>query len=277
MKRNLFLAVSAIHLGYGTIAFANENTHPAENALLSMEEILRWNSEYKANEPSAAFYSESQVGGPPVFPPQVSADILKKALQSTNNAQQQFAQISDVNSLPSAETRDAIISEGQTGKNLGPVVKPKDSVTPKPLNKPKSDAPAFEIGLPLLLDERYLGELSVRVAGETDLENAAIDGYLEIGTFSIEGLVFNYNSQLQQIELLSTNDSRDVRVLKFGVETITTLHLIIIYRLSGRLILGAELAVQKVLPFYHAKALIRVMVSTFLGMRHNSYMISFLG
>ena len=240
MKRNLFLAVSAIHLGYGTIAFANENTHPAENALLSMEEILRWNSEYKANEPSAAFYSESQVGGPPVFPPQVSADILKKALQSTNNAQQQFAQISDVNSLPSAETRDAIISEGQTGKNLGPVVKPKDSVTPKPLNKPKSDAPAFEIGLPLLLDERYLGELSVRVAGEavflpadklvslvspdftsatiTDLENAAIDGYLEIGTFSIEGLVFNYNSQLQQIELLSTNDSRDVRVLKFGVE-----------------------------------------------------------
>jgi len=240
MKRNLFLAVSAIHLGYGTIAFANENTHPAENAPLSMEEILRWNSEYKANEPSAAFYSESQVGGPPVFPPQVSADILKKALQSTNNAQQQFAQISDVNSLPSAETRDAIISEGQTGKNLGPVVKPKDSVTPKPLNKPKSDAPAFEIGLPLLLDERYLGELSVRVAGEavflpadklvslvspdftsatiTDLENAAIDGYLEIGTFSIEGLVFNYNSQLQQIELLSTNDSRDVRVLKFGVD-----------------------------------------------------------
>lgn len=241
MKRNLLLAVSVLHLGYSATAFANEIAKADEDTPLSMEEILKWNSEYKANEPSVALYSGTQVSGLPEIPPEVPAAIIaNQVIEPLQNNTKQFTQVAEQNSLSLLDEESDVITEGQTRKTLVPVVKPKESVSPKPLNQPNKYAPTFEIGLPLLLDERYLGELSVRVAGEavflpleklislvspdftsatiTAIENAAIDDYLEIGTFSIEGLSFNYNPQLQQIEVTSTSDSRDVRVLKFGVD-----------------------------------------------------------
>lgn len=233
MKRILLLTASAAYLGYGGAVFANEATNVEDTTPLSMEEILKWNSEYRASEPSAVLSSGSQVGGPPVLPPKVPAAIKAQAIS-------QYAQVSDQATSRSDNEEDKIISEGQVGKTLVPIVEPKERTAPEPINKPKRDVPAFEIGLPLLLDERYLGELSVRVIGDrvllpvgkfielvspdftsptlTAIEASAIDGFLEIGTFSIEGVTFNYNPQLQQIEIVSSNDSRDVKVLKLGVE-----------------------------------------------------------
>lgn len=99
--------------------------------------------------------------------------------------------------------------------------------------------PAFEIGLPLIMDRRYLGDVTVEVTGErvrvqadsftrllsrdlTDgaiaaLESAAIDGYLEIGTFAITGVDIGYNPEEQQIEVATPLDFRERRALRIGV------------------------------------------------------------
>ena len=234
MKHVLLLTVSMTYLGYGSTVFANDVAMTDETAPLSMANILKWNSEYRANEPSGVLSSESQVSGPPEPLSQVPASI------PVDNVTIQYTQISDQIPTSRIDEEDTILSEGSVNKTVVPVVKPKETAAPKPLNKPKGNVPTFEIGLPLLLDERYLGDLAVRVAGDkislpvnklidlvapdftasaiSALESSALEGYLEIGTFSVEGVNFNYNPQLQQIEVISSINSREVRVLKFGVD-----------------------------------------------------------
>ena len=105
----------------------------------------------------------------------------------------------------------------------------------------KQGSNTFEIALPALQDGRYIGDLSVRVEGDiisfdserfltlvrpdlTDaalsaIENAAVDGRLTIGEFSVEGLEVEYNRQLQQIEIIPSNANREIRVLQTGYQS----------------------------------------------------------
>jgi len=95
-----------------------------------------------------------------------------------------------------------------------------------------------EIALPALQDNRYLGDLAVRIAGDTvsidanrlmillrpeltsaalaSIEAASVDGRLTIGEFEIEGITVTYNRQLQQIEVASASTTRELRVLQLG-------------------------------------------------------------
>ena len=103
----------------------------------------------------------------------------------------------------------------------------------------KRDEPIFEIGLPLLMDRRYLGDVTVQVSGDTvkvatdsflkllkpDLTSAALDtlrqtdlgGYIVIGTFLIEGVDIAYNPEDQQIEVTTPIEFRERRTLRVGV------------------------------------------------------------
>ena len=236
MKRNILLVSSVLTLSMSSGAFANEPNKDSQSRPLSLEEILAWNSEYRAKEPRLASYSESQVNGPPVFPPK--APVLNLTAQAEPIKR---AQASDPSAkISEHKVEDTVVVEKEQKKELVPVLVPKERNSAKPINQPRGNVPTFDIGLPLLLDERYVGELTVRVAGdivklpadklinlvEPDfteatlkaLETSSFEGFLEIGAFTIEGLTFNYNPQLQQIEITSSSGSREVQVLKFGVE-----------------------------------------------------------
>lgn len=98
----------------------------------------------------------------------------------------------------------------------------------------KTTAPAFEIALPLLLDQKYLGDVSVRVAGDnlsfevgrfiellqseltdsilTSLQSNSEEGRLYVDRVTAEGIDVVYNSELQQIEVNAQINARDVRV-----------------------------------------------------------------
>ena len=121
---------------------------------------------------------------------------------------------------------------------LGEQLRKRRDETAKESNKGNS-VPTFEIGLPLLMDTRYLGDVTVQVAGESvkvstesflrllkpDLTSAALDtlrqtdlnGYIEIGTFLIEGVDIAYNPEDQQIEVTTPIEFRERRTLRVGV------------------------------------------------------------
>ena len=103
-----------------------------------------------------------------------------------------------------------------------------------------SATPSFEIGLPMLMDERYLGDVTVRVTGDVvrvngrsmlrllksdlteqalrDLEALLTEELLVIDDINIEGLDVSYDPALQQVNVRTPIDSRQIRVLKLGAD-----------------------------------------------------------
>ena len=101
-------------------------------------------------------------------------------------------------------------------------------------------APSFTIALPMRLDGRYLGDVATTIAGEkillpvervrtllsqslteeaaASLDTVAIDGKLEIGAFSLDGVDFTFDTAMQQIEVTSSNSTRDEQTLYLGFQ-----------------------------------------------------------
>jgi len=108
------------------------------------------------------------------------------------------------------------------------------------MRKTRTQAETFEISLPLLMDQRYLGDVGVRVSGaevnvsgeslinllKPDLTKPALaamqeaieDQWLNIGETVFDGVSINYNSELQQVEVTTPLELRDRRVLRIGAE-----------------------------------------------------------
>ena len=134
-----------------------------------------------------------------------------------------------------------------------PVLKPADDPIGDYLQKQNSQRssetgaasirqPSFEIGLPLLMDDRYLGDITVRVIGEVvkingrsllrllkpdltqqalrNLESLMTEEFLIVEDIDIEGLIVEYDSALQQVVVNTPIDSRQQRVLRLGSEPI---------------------------------------------------------
>ena len=243
MRHKFLLASSILTLSMSSSAFANNPNNDREETPLSLEEILAWNSEYRAQEPRLASDSESQASGPPVLSPKVPVPHLTGDGLTTKHVQASDSESpqSETSSNSEHRTEDVVVEDKKISKSeLVPVLRPKERELETPINKPKGNVPTFDIGLPLLLDGRYVGELTVRVGGEIvklpteklialvkpdftqatleAIEASSFEGFLEIGAFTVEGLSFNYNPQLQQIEITSSSNSREVQILKFGVE-----------------------------------------------------------
>jgi len=104
--------------------------------------------------------------------------------------------------------------------------------------------PTFELAFPVLLDNLYLGDVSVLIKGDvksfasdrliallkpeltqdilSSFESSAIDGRLTIGQIDVSGLIIEFNDQLQQIEINSGISAREVRVLTVDSQPVKT-------------------------------------------------------
>ena len=104
--------------------------------------------------------------------------------------------------------------------------------------KPQKATPSFEIGLPMFMDSRYLGDVTVRVIGDVvkvegasilrllksdlteqalvDLEAAMTEEFLVIEDIDIDGLTITYDSALQQVDVTTPIDARQIRALRLG-------------------------------------------------------------
>ena len=100
-----------------------------------------------------------------------------------------------------------------------------------------SHANAIEISLPLIFDEVYFGDISVRILGERywlpwdrfnslvseeitpeliqELENNIHDGYLEVGDINSESISILYNPELLQIEIATHSEARQTEIINF--------------------------------------------------------------
>ena len=105
--------------------------------------------------------------------------------------------------------------------------------------------PVFEIGLPLLLDGGYLGDVTVEVSGETvriraeslvgrlsrvltedavaAVNASARDGYVQADGQEIAGLTFAYDPAEQQITVTTPLDLRERRTLSIGARPLPPL------------------------------------------------------
>ena len=100
--------------------------------------------------------------------------------------------------------------------------------------------PTFTIALPLRLDSRYLGDVATTISGDrilipvervrdllsgrftetalASLDTVAVDGQLEIGAFALDGVEFSFDTAMQQIEVVSSNSSREEQTLYLGYQ-----------------------------------------------------------
>lgn len=150
----------------------------------------------------------------------------------------------DVNLVASnySPSSQEISMTGQGDDMSPPFIQP----SPQIEKKAQFDAPlpvnvaTFEFAMPLFLDERYLGDISVRIAGEAvslplermiqllepDFTPEAINnlrastptGRFKISQSQLEGVEVNYNSSLQQIEVSSRNDALSVRKINLAYQ-----------------------------------------------------------
>lgn len=113
----------------------------------------------------------------------------------------------------------------------------------------QSKAPTFEIALPLLLENRYLGDMTVRVSGDVlsfsltrvlrllgteftpdtlqEFKNNAIDNRLTIGQIGVSNVDVSYNRLQQQIEIVALNDARTVKVLQYAFQSNETKSIVV--------------------------------------------------
>lgn len=111
-------------------------------------------------------------------------------------------------------------------------------------SKPKKAQPTFEIGLPMFMDSRYLGDVTVRVIGDvvkvdgasmlrllksdlteeaiSNLETAMAEEFLVIDNIDIDGLNIAYDPALQQIDVNTPIDTRQIRALRLGSTRLDT-------------------------------------------------------
>lgn len=180
----------------------------------------------------------------------------KHVSQNTYNAQQATKLSTSPQVIQSAQnnTQDEITVDDQinNGPRI-PVLKPADDPVGDFLKeqnakkaseqtKTGSAQPSFEIGLPMLMDERYLGDVTIRVIGDVikvdgrsmlrllkpdlteqalrDLEALMTEDFLVIDDIEIEGLNVSYDSALQQVNVQTPIDSRQRRVLRLGSKSL---------------------------------------------------------
>jgi len=123
---------------------------------------------------------------------------------------------------------------------IGDYLKEQNATKANDKAKTISNQPSFEIGLPMLMDNRYLGDVTVRVMGDIvrvdgrsmlrllkpdltekalrDLEALITEEFLIINDIEIDGLDVSYDPALQQVDVKTPIDSRQRQALRLGAE-----------------------------------------------------------
>ena len=151
-----------------------------------------------------------------------------------NNAQDEITVDDEINSGPRIPVLKPVDDP------VGEYLKEQNAKKAAKQAKTPASQPSFEIGLPMLMDERYLGDVTVRVIGDVvkidgrsmlrllkpdlteqalrDLEALISEEFLIIDDIEIDGLDVSYDPALQQVEVNTPIDSRQRRVLRLGSE-----------------------------------------------------------